>query len=118
MGMKKDKEVEKLQMRVQEFMCEKEHMDSTVKALIKRNKELEAIVKNHEERGRMHQEGDFLGRVEVNSFVSLGISSHKKNLTRDRRMKDKILSKASHSHANSKSFTQDHFHTQQKPKEH
>ncbi len=69
------------------------------------------MVKINEERVRLRQENECLGRVEVNSFVSLGISSHKKNLTRDRRMKDRILSKASH--ANSKSFTQDHFHSQQ-----
>lgn len=61
--MKKEKEIEQLQMRVEEFMSEKEHMDSTVKALIKRNKELEAIVKGNEEKMKMRQDGDFLGRV-------------------------------------------------------
>ncbi len=39
-GLKKDKEIEQLQMRVEEFISEKEHMDNTVKGLIKRNKEL------------------------------------------------------------------------------
>jgi aspartyl/asparaginyl beta-hydroxylase (cupin superfamily) len=54
-GLKKDKEIEQLQMRVEEFLSEKEHMDSTVKGLIKRNKELEAMVKSSEERGRLWQ---------------------------------------------------------------
>jgi hypothetical protein len=114
-ALKKDKEIELLQIRLEECRSEKEYMDCTVKALIKKNKELEAIVRADEERKTRAQE-DYLGRVEVNSFVSLGISSHKKMLNRDRRIKDRILTNTSHN--NSKSFTHGQFSSKQETKGH
>lgn len=88
-------------------------MNETVKSLMKRNKELEVERKGKErEEKKMSQtftnEEDYLGKIEVNSFVSLGISSHKKLMNRSKKMKDRVMTTSVN---NSKMLTRANFAT-------
>lgn len=88
-------------------------MNETVKSLMKRNKELEVEIRGKErEDKKMSQiftnEEDYLGKIEVNSFVSLGISSHKKLMSRSNKMKDRVMTTSIN---NSKMLTRANFAT-------
>lgn len=102
-----------MQFKIEEYESERRLMNETVKSLMKRNKELEVEIRGKErEDKKMSQiftnEEDYLGKIEVNSFVSLGISSHKKLMSRSNKMKDRVMTTSVN---NSKMLTRANFAT-------
>lgn len=110
--MKKDKIIEDMQFKLEEYESERRLMNETVKSLMKRNKDLEVSIKGKErEEKKLSQiftNEDYLGKIEVNSFVSLGMSSHKKLMNRSKKIKDRVMTTSVN---NSKMLTRANFAT-------